>query len=205
MRLSDEEESANAATHGTGCVVALAASIFVLATQTFSSSTSRFGFVLYASTLIFLFAMSTLSHIVREPKRLTQMRAWDQGAIYLLIAGTYTPGIIAFCPQLTAVGLLVLVWSLATYGFYCKVIAKKRVNSVTTATYLALGWGPALFLIPCVPREYFLWLLAGGILYSIGVVFLINDHRVKYFHAGWHLWVIAAAAAHFFAISTMAN
>jgi len=132
------------------------------------------------------------------------MRSWDQGAIYLLIAGTYTPGIIAFCPNWAAAGLLTLVWSLATYGFYCKVIAQKRLNSVTTATYLALGWGPAMVLVPFVPRVFFLWLLAGGILYSIGVVFLLNDHRVKYFHAAWHLWVIAAAAAHYFAISTMA-
>ncbi len=204
VRRSDEEELVNAATHGLGCIVAAIASTYVLVTQVFSSSATRIGFCVYAIALVFLFAMSTLSHMVQEPKRLTLARSWDQGAIYLLIAGTYTPGIIAFCAKTNAIGLLAFVWIMATYGFYYKVIAKKQVNSITTATYLALGWGPAMFLIGNVTQEYFLWLLAGGVLYSIGVVFLINDRRVKFFHAAWHLWVIAAAATHFFAICMMA-
>lgn len=202
--LSDAEELANAISHGLACFGALSASGYVAATHTFSSSLGQLGFAAYAASLIAVFFASSLSHVVREPERLHRWRAWDQGAIYLLIAGTYTPGIIAFCSSLTKGPALVLVWSLAAFGFYSKVIARHRVYGVATINYLALGWLPALILCPQVSRSFFLWLLAGGLVYSAGVWFLVNDHRVKFFHLVWHLFVITAAGIHFYAIITTA-
>lgn len=204
IRLSDAEELANAITHGVACVGAALATLFVLASMTFSGDVSRVSFLVYGCSLVLVFVMSTLSHVVRDPQRLDRVRAWDQGAIYLLIAGTYTPGITAFAEGGMANGLLLFVWGVGAIGFYSKVFAGYRVNSITTVTYLLLGWVPAMFLLPIVPFEYFLWLLAGGVCYSAGVVFLLNDRRVRFFHAGWHLWVMLAAAIHFYAICSMA-
>ena len=204
IRLSDGEELANAISHGTACLVALSISCYLIATHSFSNGLSQLGFFAYACSLIIVLFASTVSHIVRDPEWLHFWRAWDQGTIYLLIAGTYTPGIIAFCHEWTEGVALLLVWGLAAFGFYSKVIAKHRVSGVATINYLALGWLPALILFPQVSRTYFLWLLAGGLSYSMGVWFLVNDHRVKFFHLVWHLWVTLAAGIHYYAICTMA-
>ena len=204
VRLSDAEELANALTHGTACAAAAWAAGYVMVNSEFVSSAGRLGFAVYAASLVLVLAMSTLSHWIREPRKLHRLRAWDQGTIYLLISGTYTPGILAFANRWQAIGLLCFVWGIALLGFYSKVFAERRINAVTTVTYLLLGWVPALCMFAMVPRVYFVWLLAGGLCYSVGVVFLVNDRRVRFFHAVWHLWVALAAGVHFYAISTMA-
>lgn len=204
QRLSDAEELANAISHGCGCVLAILASSYIVTTHGFPSKFSQLGFVVYACSLVLVLLASTGSHIAREPQRLKRWRAWDQGAIYLLIAGTYTPGIIAFCAGWSKGIALLLVWGLAAFGFYSKVFAEHRLSGVATMNYLALGWLPAMILCPQVSRAFFLWLLAGGVGYSAGVWFLVNDGRVRFFHLVWHLWVIFAAGIHFYAISTTA-
>lgn len=203
-RLSDEEELVNAITHGVACIGGAIAAILVLLNSDFTTPNRQVAFLLYSVSLVLLFWMSMLSHAVSEPKRRHRFRAWDQGAIYLFIAGTYTPSIIAFASGWTTAFLLTFVWGIAAFGFYAKVIAEHQVNAATTASYLALGWVPAMFLLPVVPREYFLWLFAGGVTYSIGVAFLLNDRRFRFFHAGWHLFVVLAAGIHFYAICSMA-
>lgn len=204
MRLSDAEEFVNALTHGLGCAVAVVAAAWVSLNADFVNASQQLSFILYATSLVVVLLMSTLSHCVRTPDKLRRLRAWDQGTIYLLIAGTYSPGILAFAEGWFAPSLLAFVWSVAILGFYTKVFAERRINAVSTLTYLLLGWVPALCLVTVVPRVYFLWLLGGGLCYSIGVIFLIYDRRVRYFHAAWHLWVLIAAAVHFYAISSMA-
>lgn len=202
-RLSDAEELANAITHGSACVMAIIASAYVFATLPMTLAT-MIGFGVYAFSLALVFFLSTLSHVVTEPDRLHRMRAWDQGAIYLLIAGTYTPGVVAFATPSVRVWLLAAIWMLAGFGFVSKVIVRHQIHSIDTWTYIALGWFPAIVLAPGVSLDYFLWMLAGGIAYSIGVAFLVNDQKVLHFHAVWHLLVIVAAAIHFWAIYTLA-
>ena len=204
MRLSDAEEFANATTHGVACACAFSAAGYILATADFANAAGRAGFAVYSASLVLVLMMSTLSHCVREPVRLYRLRVWDQGTIYLLIAGTYTPGALAFTTGWTLVGLLAFVWGVALLGFYSKVFAEHNIHGVTTVTYLLLGWVPALCMFALVPRTFFLWLLAGGVGYSVGVAFLVNDRRVRHFHAVWHLCVTAAAGIHFYAICTMA-
>ncbi len=203
-RLTDEEELANAAIHGFACLAACIATAYGLLQWEFDGLPSRLGFLTYGLSSILVFAMSTLSHIEKEPRRLNIFRAWDQGAIYLFIAGTYTPGVIAFSGGWFSRGLLLFVWCVAFFGFYRKVFARHQIHKGTAATYLLLGWVPALCLLTVVPLQFFLWLLAGGICYSIGVIFLLNDRRIRFFHAGWHLAVTVAAAVHGYAICTMA-
>lgn len=203
QRLSDGEERANAITHGGGCVAAIVASGLVVATHPMSTP-ALIGFLVYSASLAFVFLMSTLSHVVTTPKRLHQMRAWDQGAIYLLIAGTYTPGVVAFASPNVCPWLLTGLWLLAFFGFFSKVVGKHQVHAIDTWTYIALGWFPAMILAPGVTLDYFLWMLAGGLAYSLGVCFLLNDSKVRYFHAVWHLLVMLAAAIHYYAIVLLA-
>ena len=89
----------------------------------------------------------------------------------------------------------------AAIGFYSKVFAKHRVNSIGTATYIALGWLPALALVGHIPGIVLAWISLGGVIYTVGaVVVLKNDHRARYLHALWHIFVVAAAGCHYWAI-----
>ncbi|QDV68481.1 hemolysin-III related [Rosistilla carotiformis] len=203
QRLSAGEELANAITHGSGCIAAIVATTWVVATHPMPPAV-MIGFLVYAVSLAFVFLMSTLSHVVTDPQRLHLLRAWDQGAIYLLIAGTYTPGVVAFAGPSVRPWLLLAIWLLAGFGFLSKVVGKHQVHAIDTWTYIALGWFPAMILAPGVTLDYFLWMLAGGLAYSLGVCFLLNDSKVRYFHAIWHLLVIAAAAIHYYAIYSLA-
>ena len=146
---------------------------------------------------VYLFNAITL---VRPSPLLIQLRAWDQAVIYTMIAGTYTPLIYQFADDSVRLWLLGAVWIAAGYGFLGKVALKHRVNSISTVTYLALGWLPVIPLIGRVPRTVVMWMFIGGVLYTVGVAFLVNDRKVRYMHVVWHLFVIMAALAHYWTI-----
>ena len=146
------------------------------------------------------FVTSTLSHyLIHQPALLKRLRAWDQGLIYVMISGTYTP----------------LLWRYAEDpvhdsiagshlggggGFHSKVIKHYRVNASGTISYLLLGWLPSLGLIGKVPFGLLLWMLAGAIAYVFGVSLLVNDRKRKYLHAGWHCCVLLAATCHYLGV-----
>jgi hemolysin III len=154
----------------------------------------------YTAAAFGTFLCSTLSHLVRRQPLLNQMRAWDQAAIYAMISGTYTPIAYAYASDATRTPLLWSIWVAAAVGFLHKVALKHRVNSSGTISYLLLGWLPAIPLAPYVPTALVWSMFAGGILYTIGVVFLITDKKVKYLHACWHLAVMAGASCHYLGI-----
>ena len=154
----------------------------------------------YGLSLIGVYFFSTMSHAVREPAMRHRMRAWDQGVIYCLIAGTYTPFIWCFLEGWLRVVTIIAVWGSAFLGFYSKVIAKHRVDSMASTNYVMLGWGPAAVLFSYVPLGCFGSMALGGLLYTIGTYFLHNDHRSWYFHPLWHVMVIVASACHYIAI-----
>ncbi len=147
-----------------------------------------------------VYLCSTMSHAVYDPVRRHRWRAWDQGMIYALISGTYTPFIWQNSPAGWRVPMLAAVWIAAALGFYSKVLASHRINGISTVTYIMLGWLPAIPLVSRTPTECLAWMVAGGIAYTAGTVFLQLDARVKYFHALWHLMVIAGSTCHFVAI-----
>ena len=197
--IRQDQEWANALTHGTAaCLTVIAGSLLVL------DALPRTGLAIacaaYALSALSVFVCSTLSHsIFRQPLHNT-LRAWDQATIYAMISGTYTPIAFAFAPPEIRTWLLIALWVAAFSGFASKVFIRHRINGISTLSYLLLGWLPAIPLAGHVPRSLVLMMLAGGVSYTVGVAFLLNDHRVRYTHAVWHLFVLFAAGCHFYGI-----
>ena len=194
------DERANAATHAFGFILSLGAAFAIARFAPQLNAADATACFIFVATLLALYGVSTLSHAVPPSPLQDRLRALDQGAVYLLIAGTYTPLIWIGRNGPTQGIALALVWTAAILGFYSKVVRGHRVNAVQTQSYLLLGWVPAIFLWETVTNETLTWVAAGGICYTVGVVFLKNDHRVKYFHAIWHLWVVGGSGCHFYAV-----
>jgi hemolysin III len=150
-----------------------------------------------------LYAVSTIYHALPQTRAKCLFRVLDHIAIYLLIAGTYTPFTLGVLRGPWGWTLFGLVWGLALVGILLKAFAGVRFEVLSVLLYLVMGWlcliaaGPMLAL---VPSWGIIWLLAGGVAYTIGVVFYAIDHRVYYSHFVWHLFVVAGTACHFVAV-----
>jgi len=204
VMLSEPEERANRWTHAIGFLLSLGG-VLLLAKELWGTQDLLrvLACALYGTSLLLVYAMSALSHCNFSSPRRDFFRSLDQGCIYFLIVGTYTPLSVIYLQARGFWILLGSMWALAIVGFVSKVLFNHRVNSVSVIIYVLLGWLPiltlpwSLFLTPAVV----LWgVLAGGICYTLGTLFLANDKRVRYFHALWHLWVIAGSAVHFLTI-----
>ena len=193
------EEFVNAVTHGAGVVLSGAGAVVLLSNRPHWTVALACG--LYAVTLVATYAASALSHGVQQPTWKRLLSVWDQGVIVLLIIGTYTPFLVAYLPSPWTMPVLVLLWGAALLGFASKVLAKHRIDDTfSPLPYVALGWLPAMILAPFVPLACLVWMAVGGVLYTAGVIFLVFDHRVRYFHAAWHLFVLGGSTCHYFAI-----
>lgn len=196
----DLAELANTITHGLGVLLSLAAGWFLWQHTADQALGLRICCLLFAATMTTVYIFSTLSHAVHAPRLRSRMRSWDQGTIYLLIAGTYSPFIwLASPPGWTGI-VMSGVWLAAAWGFNLKVVAKYRIEASSTVTYVLLGWIPAVLLFARTPTVCVLWMLAGGVSYTFGILFLIRSHQAWYMHSLWHLAVIAGSACHFIAI-----
>lgn len=147
-----------------------------------------------------VYAISTISHAIQRPRAKFLLRAWDQGVIYLLITGTYTPFVWSSLTGPTRLIVLILLWGCALTGFFSKVVRHHRVNDFSARGYIMLGWIPAAVLYPKLSTECLMWMVAGGVSYTVGTLFLTFDGRMRYFHAVWHVFVIVASACHYYAI-----
>ena len=198
------DEIANTITHGIGLLLSLVGAVILVASTWRDSDLWRAaGCSIYAVTLVSVFAASTLSHWCHQPHWRRRYRALDQGVIYLLIVGTFTPFALAYLRTGPWLGFLSVMWMLAFGGFISKVFFSRRVEAVSLWLYLALGWMPVVAIRPLTevaPSAGLWWMLIGGICYTFGTLFLIFDQRVPYFHAIWHVCVIAGAACHFSSI-----
>ncbi len=201
---TDPEEAANTITHGLGFLLsvlgAIALAILVLRE---GDAWRLLGCMIYAASLVTVYAMSTLSHCCSDPtlKRFFQML--DQCFIYVLIAATYTPFSLAFLRTSPWWLFLAVMWAIAVFGFLSKILLPHRVDAVLIWTYVAMGWmagAAAISLIGLIPAAGLWWMLIGGLCYTVGTVFLSFDTHVRHFHALWHLFVIAGSVCHFFAI-----
>ncbi|MEM6687908.1 MAG: hemolysin III family protein [Planctomycetota bacterium] len=195
-----DQEWANAATHGFAAIVSILAGAWLISQAWAISSGMTLACLAYLASIVGTFTFSTLSHLVPPSPLLNRLRAWDQAMIYTMIAGTYTPIIVRFAPSTVSAWLLPAMWAAAIAGFVSKVAIAHRVNSIGTLSYILLGWLPAMPLSPHVTDIVVRGMFAGGIVYSLGVVMLMNDHRIRYLHAGWHLMVMTAASIHFWMI-----
>jgi len=198
------EEIVNSLTHGIGLILSLAGSMVLLTRALSRPDAWRLaGCWVFTSTLVAVYAASTLSHAIARPAWRRAFRILDQGCIYLLIAGTYTP----FALEYLRFGrwwlLFGLMWTAALVGFLSKMLFLHRINAVTIWSYVLLGWLPVIptwVHLDLLPWGALIWILVGGLCYTAGTVFLVLDHRRMHFHAIWHLFVIAGSICHFSAV-----
>lgn len=197
------DEHANLITHGLGLLLSIAASALLM-TLAFSErkAINVVACGVYCVSLIGLYAASTLSHTFHDLAWRRFFRTLDQACIYLLIAGSFTPvGVVYFRAGWWPL-LPTSMWVLALFG----VVLVFRMRNLTPSakiTYGILGWLPVVslkHLFDAAPIEILLWMVAGGLFYSVGTVFLRFDQRIRYFHALWHTFVIAGSTCHYVAI-----
>ncbi len=197
-------ERANTLTHGLGTLLSIAGAVVLLSVATAEGGFWRIlGCGIFAGSMVAVYTASTLSHGITTPRLRRRLRILDQGFIYLLIAGTYTPFALAYQRTPGWWAFLGLVWAIALIGFCSKVLFTHRIEAVAIWSYVLLGWLPLLAapsLMNSVPSVALWWMLLGGLCYMLGTVFLVYDHKHLHFHAVWHLFVIAGSTWHFFAI-----
>ncbi len=197
------EEIANSITHGAGLLASIAALVLLLAKSWQHDVLQVVGSATFGVTLVVLYAASTLYHSI--PKQTTKriFRILDHNAIYLLIAGTYTPFMLGSLRGWLGWTLLAIIWALAFLGILAKWIYRFRFPRLSTALYLAMGWLIVVAIGPLtkqVPAAGLWWLLAGGLCYTGGVAFYATDQRLRYGHAIWHVFVAAGSVCHFIAV-----
>src|SRR5262249_20597071 len=152
--------------------------------------------------LIAMYAASTLSHTFDQPRLRHFFRSVDQVCIFLLIAGTFTPLALTYMRGGWWWVMFISVWSLAILGIVAKLFFT-RLQNVAVSACVLLGWLPIIAIRPIVamvPLEALAWIVTGGLFYTAGTLFLMRDTQVRYFHAVWHLFVIAGSACHYYAV-----
>lgn len=200
LYLSPADEIANTLTHALGVALSLVAgAAFWYWTEELPVGL-RVTCLVFTVTMVVVYLFSTLSHAVHQPAWRNRLRAWDQGTIYLLICGTYSPFIWCGSPAGWFAFLMGAVWTAGIVGFASKVLSSHRINAVSTVSYVLLGWLPALPLIPRTPVVCFAWMIVGGLCYSLGILLLIRSAKIRYAHAGWHLMVMLGSVSHCYAI-----
>ena len=198
------EELANSLTHGIGVVLTLiVAPLLVIIAARTGDVWRIVSAAVYATTLLLLFTSSMLYHGLRARGAKAVFQRIDHAAIYLLIAGTYTPFTLITLRGPWGWSLFGIIWALAITGVALKGTFGARLPVLSTAVYLGMGWLAVFALRPILthvaPRGI-AWLVAGGLFYTAGVVFYVRDERYRYHHAVWHVFVLAGSIAHFCAI-----
>jgi hemolysin III len=202
--VSRREELANAITHGIGFLASLIGlPILVLAAATRGERSAVIGASVFGATLVALYAASTLYHASTHPTRKQRFRVMDHAAIYLLIAGTYTPFTLGVLRGVWGWTLFGVIWTLAAIGVLFKVfIGSAKFPRMSTIMYVAMGW-LAIFIVKPLMTSLdtagLILLFGGGICYTGGVVFYI-DKRRAWTHPVWHLFVMGGSACHYFAV-----
>ena len=201
---SEIEERANAITHGLGVVLGIVGLILLLikANQFDADSLTVASMAAYGSSIILLFLASTLYHSITTAKTKRLLKTLDHCAIYLLIAGSYTPFLLVSLRTPLAFGLMGVIWAIALVGIVMKIAFVYRFKRLSLVTYLAMGWLSLIViyqLAKSVELGGLILLAVGGIIYSLGVIFYVAK-RIPYNHAIWHRFVLAGCACHFFAI-----
>jgi len=197
------EEIANAITHGIGLLLSIAGFVVLLVWAALRGTAWHIvACSIYGATLICLYTASTLYHAVISPRVKRALRIFDHSAIYLLIAGTYTPFLLVSLRGPWGWSLFGVIWGLALVGVLFKFWFVERFAILSTAVYIAMGWLVVIAAKPVIthlPLTAIIWLLAGGLAYTGGVIFFAAK-RIPYSHAIWHLFVLAGSICHYFAV-----
>jgi hemolysin III len=199
------EEVANAITHGIG-VLASAAGGAVLITLAvlYGGPWELAGAVVFVASLLLLYSASTLYHAIPHRRAKARLQVFDHCAIFVLIAGTYTPFTLVDLRGPWGWSLFTVIWGLAAVGVVFKLFFTGRYNGLSTAIYVAMGWLVVLAAKPMMEAlepTALAWLVAGGVAYTGGVAFYLS-RRIPYAHAIWHLFVLGGSFCHFIAVLT---
>ncbi len=197
------EEIANTISHGLGLLLAVVAvPILVLSAMREGGARSIVGVSVFGGTMVLLYLASTLYHSLTHEAAKRLFRLFDHTAIFLLIAGTYTPFALGVLRGPWGWSLLAAIWTLALVGITLKINSRTRHSRITIVLYVIMGWLAVVAIKPIlllVPVPGILLILAGGIAYTGGLAFFAA-HRIRYNHFIWHLFVIAGTICHFFAV-----
>ena len=198
-----KEEIANSITHGVGSLLAIAACVLLIVFAAIKGGALRIVSVsIYGASLIVMFTMSTLYHALTNKKAKKVFRVFDHTSIFLLIAGTYTP--VALVTLRGALGWTIfgIIWAISIVGIVLNSISIEKFKKFSMIAYIAMGWCIVLAFYPLMQklsREGIIFLLIGGALYTIGVVFY-KLKRIRYMHSIWHAFVLAGAIMHYFCV-----
>ncbi len=201
---SQSEELANSLTHGVGMLLGIVGLILLLvrALEQQADALTITSMAIYGSSIIVLFLASTLYHAIPHPKTKRWLKTFDHCAIYLLIAGSYTPFLLVSLRTPLAIGLMIVIWTIALIGILMKVAFIDRFERLSLTSYLVMGWLSliVIYQLAITLEIGGLTLLAvGGVIYSLGVIFYVSQ-RIPFNHAIWHGFVLLGCACHFFAI-----
>jgi hemolysin III len=197
------EELASALTHGLGAAVALAGgAVLITLAALYGDGWQLSAAIVFGITLLLLYVASTLYHAIQHPVVKGRLKVFDHCAIYLLIAGTYTPFTLIGLRDTVGWWLFAVIWALAFFGVIFKLFYTGRFEVISTIVYIAMGW---LIVIAAKPVMHALdpwtfgWLLGGGVAYTLGT-FFYHRPKMPYSHAIWHLFVIAGSVCHYIAV-----
>jgi hemolysin III len=206
------EEFANATSHGIGFLIAAFATPMLMGAadpaQADVVSPRSASVAVFAGTMMLLYLASAVYHALPEGRMKLLANRFDHAAIFLFIAGSYTPFALGALRGTLGWTMFTLAWGVALVGMALKLTNRLRHRLLSTAMYAAMGWLVVLAAGPMIERvgaEGFRWLLAGGIAYSVGVVFFLLDERVRFAHFVWHLFVLTGSACHFVAVLRYAH
>jgi hemolysin III len=198
------EEIANSVSHGLALLAAIAGlPVLIVFAVERSDAAQVVGVSIFGAAMVALYLASTLYHALPPNRAKRVFYLLDHSAIFLLIAGTYTPFTLGVLRGSWGWTLFGMVWGLAAVGILLKIFGWARHPVVSTGLYLVMGWLVLVAVQPLVahlPREGLAWLVAGGLAYTLGVAFFVLDERVRYAHFVWHLFVIAGSGCHFVAV-----
>ncbi len=202
-KLTQGEEIFNSVTHGIGTLLSVAALVTLIVFAVMKGSAWHVvSYSIFGSTLVLLYLASTLYHSFTGEKVKNLFARFDHAAIFLLIAGTYTPFLLTSLRGTLGWVMFGIIWGLAIVGIVIRSIYLTRFKKLMVALYLGMGWLMIIAVGPMIenlPKLSLIFLLLGGIFYSVGVVFYMWS-TLKYGHGIWHLFVLAGSIMHYFAV-----
>lgn len=197
------EELVNAISHGLGFLLAVASlPILVVFSGRHGAASSLTGAVIFSVTMMVLYLSSALYHALPHGRAKAWFQRFDHAAIFLFIAGSYTPFVLGPLHGVWGWSLFGVVWAAAAVGIAAKVLNRLKHPFWSTGLYVAMGWVALVAVVPMFERiapSGLAWLVAGGVAYTVGAIFFLLDNRVRYAHFVWHLFVMTGSTCHFFA------
>jgi hemolysin III len=197
------EEILNSLTHVIGALLGVAALVLLTVMSHHQHSALKVvASVIFGSSLIFMYSASALYHGFRNPRAKRILKIIDHSSIYILIAGSYTPIVLILLSPAWGWSLFGVIWGMALLGLIFKFFATGKLEIVSTIAYVCMGWLALIAIKPlydALPLHGFLWLVAGGVSYTLGVIFYVWN-RLRFGHAIWHLFVLGGSICHFFLV-----